>query len=96
MRLVKGDVRKTVPELLEKDKSVLIALLYLDVDLYEPTKAVIEACLPRMSKGSVICIDELCYEDWPGETEAVLDLFNANNLKIERSPTVPNIGVIRI
>ena len=96
MRLIKGDVRKTVPEVLEKDKSILISLLYLDVDLYEPTKAVIEACLPRMPKGSVICLDEISYEDWPGETEALLDLFNINNLKIERSSIVPSIGVIRL
>lgn len=92
MRMVKGDVRQTVPETLNNDKSILISLLYLDLDLYEPTKVALEACLPRMPKGSVICIDELCYEDWPGETEAILDLFNVNNLELKRSPTVPNIA----
>ena len=96
MRLVKGDVVETVPKVLAEDKSLLIALLYLDVDLYKPTKAVMEACLPRMPKGSVICIDELCYEDWPGETEAVLDLLDVNKYQMERSPIVPNIGIIRI
>jgi len=96
IRLVKGDVCKTVPEVLKEDRSVLIAMLYLDLDLYKPTKEVLEACLPRMTKGSVICIDELCYEDWPGETQAVYDIFDVNNLVIERSPIVPNIGVIRL
>lgn len=97
MRLVKGDVRKTVPQVLEDDKSILISLLSLDLDLYEPTKAVLEACLPRMPKGAAICLDELCYEDWPGETVAVLDSFvNINNVKIERCPYIPNICVIRI
>ena len=70
--------------------------MYVDVDLYEPSKAVIEACLPRMPKGSVIVIDELCYEDWPGETQAILDLFDVNKLEIVRSPTVPNIAYVRL
>lgn len=96
MRLVKGDVSETVPRVLAEDKSLLIALLYLDLDLYKPTKDAIEACLPRMCKGSVICIDELCYEDWPGETQAVYDVFEMNKLTVERSPIVPNIGLIRL
>lgn len=96
IRLIKGDVCKTVPEVLKEDRSILIAMLYLDLDLYKPTKEVLEACLPRMVKGSVICIDELCYEDWPGETQAVYDILDMNNLVIERSPIVPNIGVIRL
>jgi hypothetical protein len=96
MRLVKGDVTKTVPEVLAADRSILISMLYLDLDLYEPTLECIKACLPRMPKGSVICIDELCYEDWPGETAAVLDAIGVSVLTIERSPIVPNIGVIRL
>jgi len=96
IRLVKGDVCKTIPQILEVDKSILISILYLDLDLYKPTKAVLEACLPRMCKGSLICIDELCYEDWPGETQALFDTLNLNELTIERSPIVPNIGVIRL
>jgi len=94
-RLIKGDVTKTLPKVLE-DKSILIAMLYLDLDLYEPTRFCIEACISRMPKGSVICIDELCYEDWPGETAAVIDQLGVRNLSIERSPIVPNIGVIRL
>lgn len=96
MNLIKGNIMETLPELLAKDKSILVSLLHIDIDLYEPTKAAIVACLPRMPKGAVICFDELCYEDWPGETEAVLELFDVNNLTMERSPITPNIGVIRI
>jgi hypothetical protein len=95
--LVKGDIRKTLPELLQSDKSILVALLHIDIDLYAPTKATIEACLPRMPKGAVICFDELCYHDWPGETEAVLDIFKSmNRVTVERCPLVPNVCVIRI
>jgi len=92
MRMVKGDVCKTVPDIINSDKSILVSLLYLDLDLYEPTKVALETCLPRMPKGSIICIDELCYEDWPGETEALIDIFNINKLQLKRTPIVPNIA----
>jgi len=90
--LVKGDASKTVPDTLQKDKSLLLSLLYLDMDLYLPTKEVISACLPRMTKGSVIVLDELCDKRWPGETEAVCELFDMNKLKIKRFPTTPTIS----
>lgn len=90
--LVKGDASKTVPDTLQKDKSLLVSLLYLDMDLYLPTKEVINACLPRMTKGSVIVLDELCDKRWPGETEAVCELFDMNKLKIKRFPTTPTIS----
>ena len=95
VELLKGDVTKVLPNLLKQDDSLLISCLYLDLDLYEPTRKAIETCLPRMPKGSIICIDEICYKQWPGETKAVLDLFDLNSLKLERS-VIPNIGIIRI
>lgn len=96
MNIIKGDARKTVPKVLENDKSILISLLYLDMDLYEPTKIVLAHCLPRMCKGAVICFDELCYEDWPGETQALFEFFDINNYKLTRSTTVPNISYLRL
>jgi hypothetical protein len=47
-------------------------LLYLDFDVYEPTKAAIEALRPHMPKGAAIVFDELYSRQWPGETLALL------------------------
>lgn len=98
VKLVKGDAAQTVGAELEADKSLLVALLYLDMDLYEPTRAVLEACRPRMPKGAVVVLDELCCPDWPGETQALLDVFGGSirGLQIERSPTVPHMAVLRL
>ena len=46
-----------------------MSLLYLDFDLYEPTKC----AFPRMPKGAVVAFDELNHAAWPGETMALLD-----------------------
>jgi hypothetical protein len=72
-KLIKGDVNETVPLFIENNKHILISLLYLDLDIYEPTKTALKYFLPRMAKGSVIAFDELNYKSFPGETIAVLE-----------------------
>ena len=61
---------------------MLVSLLYLDLDIYEPTKVALKEFLPRMSKGSIIAFDELNYRSFPGETIAMLEeLGNKYKLK---------------
>lgn len=92
VELIKGDATKTVPSFLEKNPHVLVSLLYLDFDLYEPTKIAIEHFLPRMPKGAVIAFDELDNSLWPGETLAMLECMAGSKLRIERLPFDPYIG----
>lgn len=84
IELVKGDIAKTCAEYLDKNPHLVVSLLYLDVDLYEPTKILLENFLPRMPKGSVIVFDELNAKMFPGETKAVDEIIGLRNLKIER------------
>lgn len=86
VELVKGDLTKTAPEYLKNNPHLVVALLYLDLDLYEPTKVAIQTFLPRMPKGAIIAFDELNHPDWPGETLVVLEEIGIRNLKIERFP----------
>lgn len=86
IELVKGDLTKTAPEYLEKNPHLVVALLYLDLDIYEPTRKAIQTFLPRMPKGAIIAFDELNHPDWPGETLAVIEELGIRNLRIERFP----------
>ncbi|WP_417911583.1 TylF/MycF/NovP-related O-methyltransferase [Candidatus Electronema sp. TJ] len=88
VELVMGDATKTIPEYLIHNKHLVVAMLYLDFDIFEPTKIAIEYFLPRMPKGAVIVFDELNDKSWPGETQAVLETIGISNLKIERYPFV--------
>lgn len=90
--LIKGDASKTIPKFLKKNPHLLISLLFLDFDLYEPTKIALKNFLPRMPKGSVIAFDELDNPLWPGETQAMLEECGANNIKIQRLEFDPYIG----
>lgn len=82
--LIKGDVKETAPRYLQENPETIVSLLYLDVNLYEPTKAALDTFLPRMPKGSVIVFDELNDRGLPGETLAVLDSIDIRSLRIQR------------
>jgi len=84
VELIKGDIKRTVPEYFKRHPHTVISLLYLDVDLYEPTKIALEAFLPRIPKGGVIAFDELNTPNFPGETLAALEVCGLSKLRIER------------
>jgi len=86
IRLIPGDATQTIPNFIEDNKHTVVALLYLDFDLYEPTKAAIESFLPRMPKGAVICFDEINHSAWPGETMALLETIGISSLRIRKFP----------
>lgn len=84
--MVQGDICETVPQFVHDYPHVLVALLILDVDLYKPTLVGLEHFLPRMPKGGVIVFDELDMAQWPGETQAILEAFDLNELALRRFP----------
>lgn len=86
VELIAGDATETIPAYLSENKHTVVAMLYLDFGLYEPTKAAIEHFLPRMPKGAIIAFDELSQAACPGETQAALDTVGLRNLRIQRFP----------
>lgn len=92
IELVKGDATETIPSYLDDNPHLVVSLVYLDFDLYEPTRTALETLLPRMSKGSILAFDELNQAQWPGETRAVLEQVGLRNLRIERFPFTPSLS----
>lgn len=86
VELVKGDISVTAPAYVRQNPHLVVSMLYLDLDLYEPTLAALRAFLPRMPLGSVIVFDELNARMFPGETLAVDEALGIQNLRIERFP----------
>ena len=74
--LIKGDVTKTLANYLKDNTQSIVSLLFLDFDLYEPTKHVLEKVIPLMPKGSIVAFDQINHDFWPGESVAVKDFFN--------------------
>jgi len=84
VELIKGNMSETVPKYLKDNPQTIVSLLFLDVDIYEPTKIALEYFVPRMPKGSIIAFDELNDKAWPGETKALFDTIGIHNFKIQR------------
>jgi hypothetical protein len=92
VELIKGDMTKTIPAFIDENRHLVVSLLFLDSDLYEPTKAALEYFRPRMPAGAVIAFDELDKPIWPGETMAVLNTLGLANLRLRRSEWEPYIS----
>jgi hypothetical protein len=86
VKLVKGDIGETLPQYLEGNPHLVVSLLYLDFDIFEPTVIALRYLKPRIPKGGIIAFDELNHEVWPGETIAVMQEIGIPNLKVERFP----------
>jgi len=90
--LVRGDATATIPEFIAGNPHLVVSLLFLDFDIYEPTKVALDCFLPRMPKGALLVFDELNHPLWPGETLAVMETMGIGSLRIQRLPFYPNMS----
>ena len=82
--LIKGDIMETLPEYLKRHPQARFSLINIDVDIYEPSKLILEVCFPRLVKGGVLLMDD--YGKFPGETKAVDDYFSGTSYELQRFP----------
>jgi hypothetical protein len=90
--LVQGDFTETSAKYLEEHPHLVISCLYLDFDIYTPTKLAIERFFSRIPKGGIVVFDELNEEAFPGETIAVMETIELANLRVRRFPFEPRIS----
>tara|TARA_B100000085_G_scaffold243509_1_gene235474 strand:- start:135 stop:878 length:744 start_codon:yes stop_codon:yes gene_type:complete len=88
IKLVKGDACKTIRKYVEENQELVISLLYIDFDLYEPTKIALEYLYPCVPKGGIVVFDEFSYSKYPGETIAVKETIGLNH-SFKKIPGVP-------
>jgi len=93
VELVKGDACITIPDYINKNKHLLVSLLFLDFDIYKPTAVALEHLLPRVPKGGIVAFDEINNSYWPGETEALMEHYlNINECRLQKFPWDNNIS----
>ena len=92
VELISGDASIQIPEYVKDNKHLVVSLLYLDFDIYKPTRTAIECLWERIPKGGIIAFDELNQSTWPGETMALLDTLGISSLRIERLTYQPQIS----
>lgn len=96
VELVRGDAIKTIPEYVAANQHLLISLLYLDFDIYEPTVAALTHLVSRIPKGGIIAFDEINNANWPGETRALLEKLDLSQYAVQCFAFEPNIAYIQL
>jgi hypothetical protein len=91
LELVQGDALVKIDEYLNLNPHLIIALLYLDFDIYEPTKVALEKLFPLIPKGGVIGFDELNQKKWKGETIAFKEVLGTHNFKLKKFSFDPHV-----
>ena len=84
--LIKGDASTTIETWLQANPHAIVSLALFDMDVYKPTKDVLEHIIPRLTKGSLLVFDELNCKHFPGETAAVSEVLGLNNIALRRYP----------
>lgn len=82
--LIKGDVFETVSVLLEREPHLRVALLNLDLDVYEPTRYCIDKFFPHMTPGGLVVFDD--YNAVEGATRAADELCRARGVSLQKIP----------
>ncbi len=79
--LIPGDINVTLPKWLKEHPEKRFSLIHIDVDVYEPTKTILENAYSNLVPGGVLMLD-----DWgtvEGETRAVEEFFGSS-LKLQK------------
>ena len=94
VRLVKGDICKSVPEFVKNNPGLRICLLHFDCDLYVPTKVGLERLWDLVVPGGIVLFDEYGIRPWEGESKAVDEFFKDRGIdtQIKRFDWCPNPG----
>jgi hypothetical protein len=79
--LIEGNVSQTVVKFIEERPGVKISLLYMDLDLENPTYDVLNSLWDNVSSGGIIVFDEYAYHNW-SESIGVDRFFQNKNVKI--------------
>lgn len=83
VELVKGDISHTLDDYLDKNPHLKISLLHIDVDIYEPTKLILERLWSHVVKGGIVVLDD--YGAFAGANKAVDDFFGGE-VEIQKLP----------
>ncbi len=98
-RVVVGDATKTVPNYLEEYPETLLALVFLDLGLHQPTKSVLDALLKknRIQAGTLFAFYHLTRDSvLPGDSIAFQESFKDKKYKIRRSSFYPSLSIVEI
>lgn len=85
VELVAGDVIESTRAYAQKNLGFRISLLYIDVDNYEGSLAILKNFYPLVSPGGIIAFDEYALRTF-GESDAVDEFFKGKDIQLQCFP----------
>lgn len=90
--IVTGALPESFDTYLVDHPETTISLANLGLGLYGPTVELMKQIKPRLTKGSIVVLEEANQAMWPGETKALNEVFDLNNIALNRLPYCPQIS----
>ncbi|MBA1196801.1 hypothetical protein G7011_06725 [Pseudomonas plecoglossicida] len=96
-QVVEGDIKDTLPQFIEDNRNLLVALAFFDMNLEGPTRFALEQILPRCVPGSLLVFFQLQRDFLPGEGYAyAADVLGKVRHEIKRSETYPSLCIVKL
>jgi hypothetical protein len=86
---IKVNVADTWIPFISSRPHLSIAMAYFDLDLYSPTKFLLEHVFDLIPKGGLVVFDQFSTRLFPGETTAIQETLKIKNIPLRRSPLSP-------
>lgn len=83
-QLFEGDVFETIPKFIGENPQLRIAMLHLDMDVYEPTKFCLDVLVPLMCKNGLVVFDD--YNAVEGATRAADEISSHFDYPLSKLP----------
>lgn len=80
VKLYAGELSKTIPKFIRSQEGVRIALLLVDLNLYEPTQYVLRELYDRVIPGGIVALRGYGVRPWEGESMAVDEFLKQNKI----------------
>ena len=95
-QVVPGDIEETAPHYFSQHAELTVAFAYFDVALYRPTKAALQAIKPHLISGSILVLDEFTWAEAPGEAIAFREVFDRDEVVLEKCALYPSKTIVTI
>lgn len=82
--MVDGDINETVPEFVKNNMGLRFSIINLDVNLYEPTKVILEHFYKLLLPGGIIMFSGYTAPPWEGEAQAIEKYFKGKKVEIKK------------
>lgn len=82
VKLIKGKIPKTILEYIAENSKMKIALLNLDIDIFDKDLKSLEILYPKITKGGILILND--YGIFKPETKLIDKYFQNKNIKIQK------------